>query len=82
LLSFGALMECVIIKNPELMMFEELVGSFKDSNNYQENMNLPSVLYRVQKFGRQFAGNKFCTVAPCVCGYSAWQLFHVTLLAC
>lgn len=63
-------MECVIIKNPELMMFEELVRAFKDSNNYQKNMNLPSVLYGVQKFGRQVDGNKFCTVAPCVCGYS------------
>ena len=30
LLSFGALMECVIIKNPALMMFEKLVVSFKD----------------------------------------------------
>jgi len=40
-------------------MFKELVGSFKDSNNYKENMNLPSVLYRVQKFGCEVAGNKF-----------------------
>jgi len=57
LLSFGALMECVIIKNPELMILEKLIGSFKDSNSIRKTWICHLFYKECRNLGYRLPGN-------------------------
>ena len=43
---------------------------------------ISSIYQGFKNYGRQvFVATKFCTVAPSICEFSVWNLFHVTTLA-